>query len=36
MVLDISILVYDVFPWLVYASRFSYASENWVVRVFFC
>jgi len=36
VVLDISLLVYDVFPWLVIASRFSYALENWVDRVFFC
>jgi len=36
VVLDISLLVYDVFPWLVIASWFSYALENRVDRVFFC
>jgi len=36
VVWDISILVYDVFPWLVLASWFWYALEKWVVRIFFC
>ena len=36
MVNDVSLLVYDVFPWLVIASWFSYTLENRVVRVFFC
>ena len=32
----ISLLVYDVFPWSVIASWFSYAQKNWLLRVFFC
>jgi len=36
VILNFSLLVYDVFPWLVIASWFSYALENWVVRIFFC
>ena len=27
---------YDVFPWLINASWFSYARKNWLLRVFFC
>jgi len=36
VVLNISLLVYDVSPWLVFASWFSYALENQVVRIFIC
>jgi len=36
VVLDISLLVYDVFPWMVVASWFGYALEKWVDSVFFC
>ena len=36
MILDVSLLVYDVFPWMVFASWFSYALENRVVRISFC
>ena len=32
----ISLLVYDVFPWLVNASWFSYARKKWLLRVFLC
>ena len=32
----ISILVYDVFTWLVIASGFRYTPKNWLFRVFFC
>ena len=32
----ISLLVYDVFPWSVNASWFSYARKKWLLRVFFC
>ena len=34
MILDFSSLVYDIFTSLVFASWFSYALENWVVRIF--
>jgi len=34
LVFDISLQVYDVFPWLVIASWFGYALENWVVKDF--
>ena len=31
-----SLLVYDVFSWLVTVSWFSYARKNWLLRVFLC